>query len=137
PDRKDRRYAGRHHPLPAALAEHPDRAPPVIQVAQVQPAQLADPDRRGIQQLHDRRIPQLNRLLLRAVAQRQARRSLPRAWPRPWTPLRPLRPARPPPSTPPLSSPSLARAGPSPWTWVSPPSARGGSPPPPAGARTL
>ena len=51
------RLADGHAPLLAALAEHPyDPAVPV-EVAEIEPAQLGDPDAGGVQQLEDGDVP--------------------------------------------------------------------------------
>ena len=46
----------RHGALLAALAEHPDHAPVVVDVVDVEAAQLADPDAGGVEQLQDRHV---------------------------------------------------------------------------------
>ena len=50
----------RHDTFLAALAHHPDSPPLAVQVIQVKPAQLADPDTGRVEQLHDGQIPHNN-----------------------------------------------------------------------------
>jgi hypothetical protein len=70
-DGPDRRDADRHRALLAALAEHPDRPPPQVERAGVEPAQLADPDPGRVQQLEDGPVPQGDRALGRGPVRRR------------------------------------------------------------------
>src|SRR5262249_58286034 len=55
--RAECRDADGNDPLFTALAHDPDRPPRAVEVTDVQPAQFADPDTGGVQQLHDRCVP--------------------------------------------------------------------------------
>ena len=55
--RPGRRGPVRHRPLLVALAEHPDGLAVVVDVAEVEPAQLGHPDAGGVQQLEDGHVP--------------------------------------------------------------------------------
>src|SRR5215470_19872723 len=48
----------RHDPLLRTLPEHPDGPPALVDVVDVEAAELADPDSAGVQKFHDCRVPQ-------------------------------------------------------------------------------
>ena len=55
------RHAVRHGALLAALAEHPHHPAAPVDVVDVEPAQLADPDPGGVEQLEHRHVAQAER----------------------------------------------------------------------------
>ncbi len=59
--RPHRGHPDRDDALLAALAEHPDRAPVQVEAAEVELAQLADPDGRRVEQLEDGDVAQRQR----------------------------------------------------------------------------
>jgi hypothetical protein len=66
-DRAQGGHPDRHHPFLASLAHHAHRPPTGVERADVEPAQLADPDRRGVQQLDQRVVAQRERVAGRVV----------------------------------------------------------------------
>src|SRR3954447_707547 len=69
-ERVDRRLPERDGALLAALAEHADGAPLEVDVIAIQPAQLADTDPGGIEQLEHSLVAQLLHRVGRVVARR-------------------------------------------------------------------
>src|SRR5580658_947057 len=69
-DGADSRNPDRYDPLLGALAKYPYRPAGLVDVVDVEPAQLADPDPGGVEQLHDRPVAQVNRIRTAAVSGR-------------------------------------------------------------------